>query len=153
MKQIILAVAILVTHMAAKAGNTDELLRLINEAAGLNAGISKFGYKAWYTDDGKCMIRIAEMIEVFGTKDTDPALYDIDLSNAVLGETVKILPGKNGKFILQFDKRICKKNNRRNVTLEVIFFLGGKSREAEYREMALVVQDAIKASAAVCKGA
>ncbi|OSZ79203.1 hypothetical protein CAP35_13385 [Chitinophagaceae bacterium IBVUCB1] len=63
---------------------------------------------------------------------------------------VRLLPAKKGKYILQFDKQICRKNNKRNVTLEILFLLGGSNREATYKKAVTVIEEAVKNIGGVC---
>ncbi len=129
-----------------------KLMDAINKQAGTDAVLSKFRYKAWAADDAACKLRIAEIIEVWGAQDTDPAIYDIDLSRAVMGQNVEILSaGKRGQFLVRFGKDICRKNNRRNARLEVMFLDAKKSEEAVYKELSAMIEEAIKASVASCE--
>ncbi|OSZ81734.1 hypothetical protein CAP35_00245 [Chitinophagaceae bacterium IBVUCB1] len=144
---------LLVTSLQSMAtDHTTRLTDAINNKAGTNAVVSKFRYKAWISNDAACVIRIAEMIDVWGVQDSNPAIYDIDLSRAVFGQNVEILSaGKRGQFLIRFGKDICRKNNRKNAKLEVIFLDAKKSEEAAYKELAAMLEEAIKASVSACK--
>ena len=150
MRNVLFVLSLLLSLQLSAQEKQSALATMINEKSGSNALLSRFRYKAWPTDDAACKLRISEMIEVLGSKDTNPALYDIDLSKAELGKTVKLIKGNRGKFYLQFDKSICIKNNKRPATLEVFFLLSNKKTAAINKELYTAIENLLTGIATSC---
>lgn len=150
MKRNLLMLSVLLSLQSAAQDNTAVLAGMISEKSGSNAVLSRFRYKAWPADNTNCKLRITEMVEVLGSKDPKPSLYDIDLSKAELGKTVKLIKGNRGKFYLQFDKSICTKNNKRPATLEVFFLLSNKKTAAINKELYTAIENLLPGITASC---
>lgn len=150
MKRTLLMLSVLLSLQSSAQDNTTALAGMISEKSGSNAVLSRFRYRAWPADNTNCKLRITEMVEVLGSKDPNPALYDIDLSKAVVGKNIRLVKGNRCKFYLQFDKSICTKNNKRAATLEIFFFLSNKKTAAINKELYTAIESLLPGITASC---